>query len=268
MSDRSNAPGATRAEDQRLIKAINDVGSRYPFSDAVAEQLLDAFTKPPPALRRWILDLCDPAPGGNPFVTNDDLAAYTREVRTRGHCSARWSDLTTTERRLARRIKRFAQDKRRVSMGAGRPRNVDRALVLYVIRRIEEATGVQFRFSRPAPLNSPGGPMLRLAEAALLRLFRIADNGYLGLVSPARHYTPKEIAQTVELARARARASRTSPAAWQSDAILAFTGDIRSELSWAKKRPEPQLRPPMVLVGERTLPEPPTSPPPSTGRPA
>jgi hypothetical protein len=266
----SNMPGAVRAEDQLLIKAINDVRRRYPFSDAVAEQLLDAFTKPPPALQQWIFELCDPAPGANPFVTNDDLAAYTREVRTRGHCSARWTDLTTTERRLARRIKRFAQDKRRVRMAAGRPQNVDRALVLYTIRRIEEATGVAFRFSRPAPLFSLGGPMLRLAEAALHRLFRIADRvpRYLGLVSPAKHYTRWEIAFTAELAR---RAGATSPAKWQSDLILSFTGDVRNELVRAgrqRQKQQPASTPPrshrMVLVAERILPDPPTSPPPST----
>jgi hypothetical protein len=93
--------------------------------------------------------------------------------------------------------------------GAGRPQNVDRALVLYVIQCIEEAIGVEFKFSRPAPLFCLGGPMLRLAEAAMHRLFHIDDKvlRYLGLVSPARYYTPKEIAQTAEWAR---RASRTS----------------------------------------------------------
>jgi hypothetical protein len=70
--------------------------------------------------------------------------------------------------------------------------------------------------------------MLRLAEEALRRLFRIADNGYLGLVSPARHYTRREITRTSELAR---RASSTSPAKWPSDLILTFTGDVRCEFA-------------------------------------
>jgi hypothetical protein len=90
-------------------------------------------------------------------------------------------------KRLARRIARFVQDKRRLWMGAGPPQNVDRALVLYVIRLIEERTGVKFRFWQdrrqtafaedkpPPPLNSSGGPLLRLAEAALQRLFRMFD---------------------------------------------------------------------------------------------
>jgi hypothetical protein len=247
MFDRSNTPVAVRAEDQPLTEAINDVRRRYPFSDAVAEQLLDVFTKPSPALRQWIFELCDPAPRANPFVTSDYLAAYMREVLTRGQdCSARWADLTTRERRLARRIERFAQDKKRVWMGAGPPQNVDRALVLYVIRRLEEATSVPFRFARPARLRGAvgtlgparlGGPMLRLAEAALHRLFATLDrlfrddrvSGYLGLVSPARHYTRWEIARTAQLAR-RARMSPASPANWPSDLILAFPGDVRSEL--------------------------------------
>src|SRR5262249_42905898 len=143
--------------------------------------------------------------------------------------NARWVELTIKERRLARRIERFAQDKRRVWMGAGPPRNVDRALVLYVIRRIEEATGAEFRFSRPPLLNSPDGPMLRLAEAALLRLFRITDNGYLGLVSPARHYKREEIARTARLAKRMSRRSPASPTRWQSELILAFTSDVHSE---------------------------------------
>jgi hypothetical protein len=187
------------------------------------------FTNPEPELRQWIFDLCDPAPRDDPFVTNDYLAAFTREVGTKGQdCSARWADLTPTERRRARGIKRFAQDKRRVWMSAGRPQNVDRALILSVIRRIEEATGLKFPLSHPAPLRAAGGPMLRLAEAALLRLFRIADNGYLGLVSPARHYTREEIARTVKLAR---RASRTSPLKWRSNLIVAFRGDVRVEFA-------------------------------------
>jgi hypothetical protein len=158
MFDRSNTPGAVRAEDQRLIEAINDVRRRYPFSDAVAEQLLDDFTKPTGALRQWIFGLCDPAMRASPFVARDDLAAFTREVMTRGQdYNARWTDLTPKERSLARRIERFAQDKRRVWMGAGRPQNVDPLLVLYVIQRIEEATGVAFRFSRPAPLRGAAG---------------------------------------------------------------------------------------------------------------
>jgi hypothetical protein len=131
-------------------------------------------------------------------------------------------------------------------MGAGPPQNVDRALILYVIRCIEEATGVAFRFSRPARLRGAvgtlgptrlGGPMLRLAEAALHRLFAALGpmfrddrvSGYLGLVSPARHYTRWEIARTAQLAR-RARMSPASPANWPSDLILAFPGDVRSEL--------------------------------------
>jgi hypothetical protein len=115
-------------------------------------------------------------------------------------------------------------------MGAGRPQNVDRALILYVIRRLEEATGVAFRFSRPAPLFCLAGPMLRFAEAALHRLFHIDDRtaGPLGLISPARHYTREEIARTAKLAR---RASRTSPLNWQSAQILAFRGDVRVELA-------------------------------------
>ena len=229
---RSNTPVAVRAEDQPVVKAINDVRRRYPFSDAAADQLLNAFTNPEPRFNTWIFDLCDPTPRADPFMTNDDLAAFTRDVRTRGQdYSARWADLTPRERRLARRFKRFAQDKRRAWMGAGPPRYVDRALVLYVIRRIEEATGVEFWFSRPPLLNSPGGPMLRLAEAALLRPFRITDNRYLGLASPARYYTREEIARTARLARRASRTSPASPAKWQSDLILAFTSDVRSELA-------------------------------------
>jgi hypothetical protein len=230
---RSSTPVA--AEDQPLIDAINDVRRRYPTSEAEAEQFFNDITKPKPLLRQLIFfELCDPAPRASPFVTNDDLAAYTREVSTKGRdYSARWADLTPRERRQARRIERFAQDKRRVWIGAGRPQNVDRAVVLYVIRRIEEATGVAFRFSRPAALlGSPGGPMLRLAEAALRRLFNIDDRtaGYLGLVSPARHYTRREIARIAELARAL-RASRASPANWPSDWILAFPSDVRVKLA-------------------------------------
>jgi hypothetical protein len=180
-----------KERDLRMKIFVAVWARRYPFSDAEVEQFLNDFTKPKPPLRRWVFELCDPAPRADPFMTNDDLAAYTREVGTRGQdYRARWADLTIRERRRARRIKRFAKDKRRVLMGAGRPQNVDRALVLYVIRRIEEATGVPFRFSHPAPLTFLGGPLLRLAEAALLRLFHIDDRtaGYLGLVSPARRY--------------------------------------------------------------------------------
>jgi hypothetical protein len=220
--------GAVRAEDQRLIEAITDAQRQYGFLDAAAKQLLDDITKPPPALRQRIFDLCDPSPRASPFMTDDDLAAFTREVTTKGKDTARWAGLTTKGRRLARRIKSFVQDKKRVWMGAGPPHNVDRALILFVIRRIEEATGREFRFSRPAPLNSLGGPMLRLAEAALRRLFLIADRApYLGLVSPA--YTRREIARTVEVDRAL-RASETPPANWPSDLILAFPGDVRSAL--------------------------------------
>ena len=176
MFDNANTRVAVRTEDQPLIEAINDARRRYGFSDAAAKQLLDDFTPKPGRLRQWIFELCDPSPRANPFVTSDYLAAFTRDLLTSGQdCSARWADLTPRERRQARRIERFAQDKRRARMGAGRPQNVDRALVLYVIRRIEEATGVPFRFSHPAPLFCLGGPMLRLAEAALHRLFHIND---------------------------------------------------------------------------------------------
>ena len=74
--------------------------------------------------------------------------------------------------------------------------------------------------------------MLGLAEAALHRLLCIGDRvlGCLDLVCLACHYTPREIAQTAVWARALARASRRSPAAWSSDLILAFTSDVRSEL--------------------------------------
>jgi hypothetical protein len=62
---------------------------------AAAEQLRDDFTKPKPALRLLILELCDPAPRDAPFVTSDYLAAFTREVLTRGQdYGARWADLT------------------------------------------------------------------------------------------------------------------------------------------------------------------------------
>jgi hypothetical protein len=248
MFDSSNTPVAVRAEDQPLVEAINDARRRYGFSDAAAEHWLNAFTNPEPTLKTWIFELCDPSPRADPFMTNDDLAAFTRAVLTGGQdCSARWADLSRTVRRLARRIKHFAQDKRRVWMGAGPPRNVDQALVLYVIRRIEEATGIEFRFSqrrRPAeaafdedesspPLNSSRGPMLRLAEAALLRLFHIDDRtaGYLGLVSPARHYRREEIARTAKLARRASRTSPASPAKWPSARILAFPSDVRVELA-------------------------------------
>src|SRR5262249_28079954 len=63
---------------------------------------------------------------------------------------------------------------------------------------------------------------------------RTAD--YLGLVSPAPYYTRREIVRTAELARAR-RASRASPANWQSDWILAYPSNVRSELA-GKVRPE------------------------------
>jgi hypothetical protein len=248
MFDCSNTPVAVRAEDQPLIEAINDARRRYPFSDAAAEQLLNAFTNPEPRLKTWIFELCDPSPRADPFVTSDYLAAYTREVGTKGRdYSARWADLTTKERKLGRRIKRFARDKKRVWMGAGPPQNVDRALILYVIRLIEEATGVPFRFARPARLRGAvgtlgparlGGPMLRFAEAALHRLFAGLDrlfrddrvSGYLGLVSPARHYTRWEIARTAQLARG-ARMSPASPANRPSDLILAFRSEVRVELA-------------------------------------
>jgi hypothetical protein len=219
----------TAAEDQPLIEAINDARKRYPFSDAAAEQLFNDFTNPNPALRQWIFELCDPAPRADLFPTRDMLAAFTRDVLTKdGDGNARWADLAPKERRLARRIKRFWQDKRRVWMGPGRPQKVDRVLILYVIRRIEETTGVPFRFSRLAPPFVLGGPMLHLAEAALRRLFRFADKApYLGLVSPADDYKRAEIARAAELAR---RASNTSPAKWSSDLILGFTGDVRREL--------------------------------------
>jgi hypothetical protein len=325
MLDRSNTPVRARVEDQPLIRAIGDARRRYRFSAAAAEQLLNDFAKPEPKVRRWIFELSDPAPRANPFVTDDLLAAFARDVLTRGRdSSARWADLTPRERRQGYRIARFAQDKRRVRIGAGRPKNVDQALILYVIRGIEEATGVAFRFARPRRLQgSTGGPMLRLAEEALRRLFRIADNAYLGLVSPARHYTREQIVRTAKLVR---RASTTSPAKWQSDLILTFTGDVRMALvgearqenqdrcaaspyswgfasSWGITREAleavvasgrqtrlnygswldvlqaslkngtlPDLielskrrcSRPMILVAERTLPEPPTQPPPST----
>jgi hypothetical protein len=259
MSDRSNTPVAVRAEDQPLVKAINDARRRYGFSAAAARQLFGDFTKPSPAIRRWIFELCDPAQRASPFVTSDLLAAFTRDVLTRGRDpKAGWADLSTRERRLARRIGRFAGDKRRVWMVGGRPQRVDRALVLYVIRCIEEATGVAFRFSRPPPRNLLGGPMLRLAKAALNRLFRFADRvpWYLDLVSPARHYTREEIARTTKLAR---RAAKSSPAKWPSDLILAFAGDVRSELielgrRRQKKQPANWQPRPMVLVAERILP--------------
>jgi hypothetical protein len=127
MLDRSNTSLACRAEDQPLIKAINDAQRRYRFSDAAAEQLRDDFTKPEPALRLLIFELCDPAPRDTLFVTSDYLAAFTREVLTGGQdYSARWADLTTRERRLARRIKHFGQDKKRVWMGAGRRTSIGR----------------------------------------------------------------------------------------------------------------------------------------------
>lgn len=235
MFDRPNTPVSVRAEDLPLIEAIDDARKRYRFSDAAAQQLIDHFTKPQLALKSWIFELCDPTPRTDPFMTNDDLAGFTRAVLTCGEdCSARWADLTRTVRRLARRIKHFAQDKRRVWMRAGRPENVDRSLIFYVIRLIEEATGVAFRLSHPAPLlGSPGGPMLRLAEAALLRLFRIDDRtvGCLGLVSPARHYKREEIARVAKLARRASRTSPASPANWPSDVILAFRSDVRVELA-------------------------------------
>jgi hypothetical protein len=238
MFDRSNTPGAAKAEDRRFIEAIINARRWYGFSAAASEQLFHAFSNPEPSLGRWIFELCDPTPRPSPFVTRDYLAAFMREVWTRGRdYIARWADLTPKERRQARQIERFAQCKKRMRMGRGRSQNVDRALILYVIRRIEEATGLAFRFSRPRPLlGSLGGPMLSLAEAALLRLFRIADNGYLGLVSPARHYTRREIARTAEMARA-SRATRASPANWQSDWILAFPTDVRVEFA-GKVRPE------------------------------
>jgi hypothetical protein len=240
MFDSSNMPVAARAEDRQLIKAVRGAGRRYGFSDAAAKELLDAFTNPEPRLRKWIFELRDPAPRTNPFATSDHLAAFTRDVLTRGQdCSARWADLSPRERRLARRIERFAQNKRRGCIRAGRPQNVDWALVLYVIRRIEEAIGVPFRFARPKPF-CVGGPMLRLAEAALLRLFHIADDtdprrsrvlDYLGWVPPARHYTQWEIARTAQLARRASRTSPRSPANWPSDLILALRGDVRVELA-------------------------------------
>jgi hypothetical protein len=227
MFDCSNTPVAVRTEDQPLIEAINDAQKRYGFSDAAAKQLLEDFTPKPGRLRGWIFELCDPSPRASPFTTDDDLAAFARDISGQD-CSARWVE------RLVCRIKRFVQDKkRRLWMGAGRPPNIDRALILYAIRRIEEATDVAFRFSRPAPLNSLGGPMLRLAEVALRRLFSFADGvpSCLGLTSPARYYTRKEIARTAELARRASRASPTSRAKWSSDWILAFRSDVRVELA-------------------------------------
>jgi hypothetical protein len=211
-----------------LISAIDAARQKCGFSAAAAEKLFNDFTKPKPKLLRLIFELCDPVRRADPFVTRDALAAFMRDVLTKGRDRiARWADLTPRERRQVHGIERFAQDKRRVLMGGGRPPNVDRALILYVIRPIEEATGLAFRFARPGRLNFLGGPMLRLAETALRRLFRIADSPYLGLVSPARHYTRKEIARTAELARG---ASSTSPAKWQSDLILAHKGEVRSAL--------------------------------------
>jgi hypothetical protein len=65
-------------------------------------------------------------------MADDVLDAFTRDVGTSGQ--ARWVDPATGEREPAGLG--FAQDNRRVWMGAGQPQNVDRALVLYVIRRI------------------------------------------------------------------------------------------------------------------------------------
>lgn len=233
MFDRSNTLLADRAEDQSLVTAINDVRKQHPKMDAMATQFLDDFDFTKSPLRHWIFELCDPSPRASPFMTDDDLAAFAHEVSTKGKESARWAELPRTERRRARQTERFARDKRRVWMDRGRSQNVDRSLILYVIRRIEEATGVTFRFSRPAPLFSLGGPMLRLAEAALLRLFLFADRApnYLGLVSPARHYKRKEIVRTAELARRARRTSPGSPINWSSDLILAFRSDVRAELA-------------------------------------
>jgi hypothetical protein len=233
-------------QDRPLISAIDDARQHYEFSAATAEQLLREFTKPEPKLWRWIFELCDPVQRANPFVTRDVLAAFMRDVLTKGRdWRARWTDLTPRERRQAHGIERLARDKRRVLMGGGRPPNVDRAPILYVIRRIEEATGLAFRFARPGRLKFLGGPMLRLAETALRRLFRIADNGYLGLVSPARHYTRKEITRTAELARG---ASSTSPAKWQSDSILAFAGDVRSALVDKKNKAQDRALPSLWVI--------------------
>ena len=114
-------------EDQPLISAINDAPWRYGFSAAAAEQLLDEFTKPEPKLRQWIFELCDSAPGVSPFVASDHLGAFARDVLTSGpDHSAGWAELTTRERRQARRIERFTHDKHRVCMLAGRPQNVGR----------------------------------------------------------------------------------------------------------------------------------------------
>jgi hypothetical protein len=118
-----------------------------------------------------------------PFLTDDDVAAFVLDIvngadQAEGHLwrlpheeeatvrlgepfrfsppgatkpGARWSDLSAEGRNLARRIKKFWSDKSRVRIGAGPPHKIDRALILWVIRVIEETTGQRFRFSRPAP---------------------------------------------------------------------------------------------------------------------
>ncbi len=59
-----------------LISTIDAARQRYGFSAAEAEQLLHDFTKPKPELRRWIFELCDPAPRDNPFVDSGVLTPH------------------------------------------------------------------------------------------------------------------------------------------------------------------------------------------------
>lgn len=150
-------------EDLALIEAIAGCRHHYHLTDSASlGTLLRRFSQPEPMIRDWLLDLC-----GRDLVVQHCLNSVRRNL---------WVETTRTkptgiEDQFLRRVDRFAADPHRVIMGAGRPQDADYALIFWAIRSIEEALGRPFRFARPAGDYQPDGPMLRLVEAALHRLF-------------------------------------------------------------------------------------------------
>jgi len=156
-----------------LFDALSECGNRYHHirNHRVLWRTLARLSEPPVSLQipapertelaNWVLTAIVPFDG--------DLAALMLHLdEGKPDPNAKWSTLSSSKRKRAKRLWNWALDASLDTSPQGRPHKIDPALVLYCERVVAEGCGQsQLKFSRPAEGGLPRGPMWRALMAAL-----------------------------------------------------------------------------------------------------
>ena len=181
-------------------------------SHRVLAQTMDRLGAPPRSL-------CLAPPNGVQVANEILKSAVVFDSKADGDMAARmlqseqqdtplnWRNLSSAEKKRARRRWDGLLDVRLEATAPGRPAEIDGALVVYCAQTIAAACGTtQFKFSRPPAGGTPRGPMFRALMAALplaqSRLVRAA-NGTAASDPCEINNHPEAVAEIVNITRSR-----------------------------------------------------------------